>query len=198
MEIDKEIRKIDSEIKNEDRHVSGYAIRFNEESNFLGFYEVILPSAIDEDTLKRSDIFALLNHDSEKVLARCKYGVGNLKLTIDNQGLKYDFDVLDNELGDTVLSYIRSGIIDSSSFSFSLPTNDDECQEWKKNVKTGKIKRYIKKIDKLYDVSPVYQPAYSTATCSCRSYDKFLEEEKQKKEELTKKYDDFLDEINKL
>lgn len=198
MEIDKEIRKIDSEIKNEDRHVSGYAIRFNEESNFLGFYEVILPSAIDEDTLKRSDIFALLNHDSEKVLARCKYGVGNLKLTIDNQGLKYDFDVLENELGDTVLSYIRSGIIDSSSFSFSLPTNDDECQEWKKNVKTGKIKRYIKKIDKLYDVSPVYQPAYSTATCSCRSFDKFLEEEKKKKEELTKKYDDFLDEINKL
>nr|DAT39130.1 MAG TPA: prohead serine protease [Caudoviricetes sp.] len=198
MEIDKEIRKIDSEIKNEDRHVSGYAIRFNEESNFLGFYEVILPSAIDEDTLKRSDIFALLNHDSEKVLARCKYGVGNLKLTIDNQGLKYDFDVLENELGDTVLSYIRSGIIDSSSFSFSLPTNDDECQEWKKNVKTGKIKRYIKKIDKLYDVSPVYQPAYSTATCSCRSYDKFIAEEKKKKEELTKKYDDFLEEINKL
>lgn len=198
MEAEKEIRNVPSDLKNEDRHVSGYAIRFNEESNFLGFYEVILPSAIDEDTLKRSDIFALLNHDSEKVLARCKYGVGNLKLTIDNQGLKYDFDVLENELGDTVLSYIRSGIIDSSSFSFSLPTNDDECQEWKKNVKTGKIKRYIKKIDKLYDVSPVYQPAYSTATCSCRSYDKFLEKEKKKKEELTKKYDEFLDEINKL
>lgn len=198
MEIDKEIRKIDSEIKNEDRHVTGYAIRFNEESNYMGFYEVILPSAINEDTLKRSDIFALLNHDESKVLARCKYGVGNLKLTIDNQGLKYDFDVLDNELGDTVLSYIRSGIIDSSSFSFSLPTNDDECQKWTKNTKTGKIKRYIKKIDKLYDVSPVYQPAYSTATCSCRSYDKFIAEEKRKKEELTKKYDDFLDEINKL
>ena len=131
-------------------------------------------------------------------MARCKYGVGNLKLTIDNQGLKYDFDVLDNELGDTVLSYIRSGIIDSSSFAFSLPTDDDECQKWTKNTKTGKIKRYIKKIDKLYDVSPVYHPAYSTATCSCRSFDKFMAEEEKKKEELTKKYDDFLNEINKL
>lgn len=198
MEVEKEIRNVTSELKHEDRHVSGYAIRFNEESNYMGFYEVILPSAIDEDTLKRSDIFALLNHDSEKVLARCKYGVGNLKLIIDNQGLKYDFDVLENELGDTVLSYIRSGIIDSSSFAFSLPVDDDECQEWRKNVKTGKIKRYIKKIDKLYDVSPVYQPAYSTATCSCRSFDKFIAEEEKKKEELTKKYDDFLNEINKL
>jgi HK97 family phage prohead protease len=198
MEVEKEIRIVTSELKHEDRHVSGYAIRFNEESNYMGFYEVILPSAIDEDTLKRSDIFALLNHDSEKVLARCKYGVGNLKLIIDNQGLKYDFDVLENELGDTVLSYIRSGIIDSSSFAFSLPVDDDECQEWRKNVKTGKIKRYIKKIDKLYDVSPVYQPAYSTATCSCRSFDKFIAEEEKKKEELTKKYDDFLNEINKL
>lgn len=198
MEVEKEIRIVTSELKHEDRHVSGYAIRFNEESNYMGFYEVILPSAIDEDTLKRSDIFALLNHDSEKVLARCKYGVGNLKLIIDNQGLKYDFDVLENELGYTVLSYIRSGIIDSSSFAFSLPVDDDECQEWRKNVKTGKIKRYIKKIDKLYDVSPVYQPAYSTATCSCRSFDKFIAEEEKKKEELTKKYDDFLNEINKL
>lgn len=198
MEAEKEIRNVASEVKHENRHVSGYAIRFNEESNYMGFYEVILPSAIDNDTIKRSDIFALLNHDTEKVLARCKYGVGNLKLTIDNQGLKYDFDVLDNELGDTVLSYIRSGIIDSSSFAFSLPVDDDTCQEWKKNTKTGKIKRYIKKIDKLYDVSPVYQPAYSTATCSCRSFDKFIEEEKRKKEELTKKYDDFLQEINKL
>lgn len=198
MEIEKEIRNVHSEVKNEERHVSGYAIRFNEESNYMGFYEIILPSAIDEDTIKRSDIFALLNHDTEKVLARCKYGVGNLKLTIDNQGVKYDFDVLENELGDTLLSYIRSGIIDSSSFAFSLPTDDDECQKWTKNTKTGKIKRYIKKIDKLYDVSPVYQPAYSTATCSCRSFDKFMEEQKQKKEELTKKYDDFLNEINKL
>lgn len=198
MEIEKEIRNVQSEVKNEDRHVSGYAIRFNEESNYLGFYEIILPSAIDEDTIMRSDIFALLNHDTEKVLARCKYGVGNLKLTIDNQGVKYDFDVLENELGDTLLSYIRSGIIDSSSFAFSLPTDDDECQKWTKNTKTGKIKRYIKKIDKLYDVSPVYQPAYSTSTCSCRSFDKFIAEEKRKKEELTKKYDDFLNEINKL
>ena len=198
MEIEKEIRNVQSELTNKDRHVSGYAIRFNEESNFLGFYEIILPSAIDEDTIKRSDIFALLNHDSEKVLARCKYGVGNLKLTIDNQGVKYDFDVLENELGDTLLSYIRSGIIDSSSFAFSLPTDDVDCQKWTKNTKTGKIKRYIKKIYKLYDVSPVYQPAYSTATCSCRSFDKFMAEEEKKKEELTKKYDDFLDEINKL
>ena len=60
MEIEKEIRNVQSEVKHEDRHVSGYAIRFNEESNFMGFYEVILPSAIDEDTIKRSDIFALL------------------------------------------------------------------------------------------------------------------------------------------
>lgn len=195
--MDKELRYLNSEFRTdeESRHISGYCIRFNEQSEYLGFYETISPSAIDEDTLKRSDIFCLLNHQPDKVLARSKYGIGNLKLSIDAKGLRYEFDVLDNETGNTTLSYVRSGIIDSSSFAFTLPTDDEDCQVWKRD-KEGNLHRQIKKIDRVWDCSPVFSPAYSTTSCSCRSLDEYLEKEKEN--ELNEKYNKMIEEINKL
>lgn len=195
--MDKELRYLNSEFRadEESRHISGYAVRFNEPSEFLGFYETISPSAIDEDTLKRSDIFCLLNHQGDKVLARSKYGIGNLKLSIDDKGLRYEFDALDNEIGNTTLSYVRSGIIDSSSFAFTLPTDDEDCQVWKRD-KEGVLHREIRKIDRLWDCSPVFSPAYSTTSCSCRSLDEYLEKEKEN--ELNEKYNKMIEEINKL
>ena len=88
--INKEIRRLNGEIRSESRHVEGYAIVFNSQSDDLGFYETILPTAIDDELLRSSDVFALFNHDKEKVLARSKYGVGNLHLTIDNKGFVND------------------------------------------------------------------------------------------------------------
>ena len=195
--MDKELRYLNSEFRTdeESRHISGYAVRFNEQSEYLGFYETISPSAIDEDTLKRSDIFCLLNHQPDKVLARSKYGIGNLKLSIDDKGLRYEFDALDNEIGNTTLSYVRSGIIDSSSFAFTLPTDDEDCQVWKRD-KEGVLHREIRKIDRLWDCSPVFSPAYSTTSCSCRSLDEYLEKEKEN--ELNEKYNKMIEEINKL
>ena len=91
--MEKEYRKIQELRANDNsRHVEGYAIIFNSLSEDLGFYETIEKTAIDEDVIKKSDCFCLLDHNSEKVLARSKYGVGNLKLEIDDKGLKYSFE----------------------------------------------------------------------------------------------------------
>lgn len=179
--MDKETRKI-SEIRTDTdgRHVEGYALVFNSQSKDLGFYETILPSAVDNDTIKRSDVFALLDHDMMRgVLARSKYGVGNLKLTVDKKGLKYEFDALDNELGNTLLSYLRNGIIDSSSFAFTVAQDGDE---WER--KDGVDYRTIKKIDRLFDVSPVFSPAYAETTSYCRSYEQFKQTHKSDVDEM--------------
>ena len=189
--INKEIRRLNGEIRSESRHIEGYAIVFNSQSDDLGFYETILPTAIDDELLRSSDVFALFNHDKDKVLARSKYGFGNLHLTIDNKGLKYEFDALNNELGNTVLEYIRSGIVDSSSFAFCVA---DDGDNWER--RDGKLYRTITKIGALMDVSPVFEPAYSEASCTCRSLDRFLEDEKKK--ELIAKYDKMIDEIKNL
>lgn len=162
----------------ESRHVSGYGAVFNSESNDLGFIEVIEPGAIDEDTIKRSDIFATIDHDPERVLARSKYGEGSLLLTIDDRGLKYDFDAPNTSIGNDLLEHLKRGDIDSSSFAFSLDKTDPTAQTWEK--RNGQVYRTIKHIDKLYDVSCVWRPAYPDATCQLRNkkedYDTYMEE----------------------
>lgn len=54
---------IDSD-NSESRKVCGYAVRFDSDSVDMGFTERICKGAITEETVKRSDLLALLNHDS--------------------------------------------------------------------------------------------------------------------------------------
>ena len=199
MKQDKEIRNLQAEHKIEGNHITGYCIRFNEQSEYLGFYEVIEPSAVSQGLLERSNVMCLFNHDPDKVLGRSLNGKGNLKLTRDENGVKYDCELLDNELAKTVRSYIDAGLINTSSFAFTV-SEDEDAQVWKRND-DGTLHRIIKKIDAIYDCSPVWDAAYSTTSCSGRSLDNFLNEEKRNKEEedkLQAEYQEFLDKIEKL
>lgn len=160
-----EIRKTQHITSNE-RKVSGYAVLFNSQSEDIGFFETIEPSAIDEETIKRSDIFAKFNHDDDKILARSKYGEGSLSLTIDDKGLYYQFEAPNNIWGDALLEHLRRNEITSSSFAFTVANGGDK---WEK--RNGIMYRTISKIDNLFDVSPVFQPAYSNTTCTQRNLD---------------------------
>lgn len=180
----KEIRNLRDEIRNEgeSRTVEGYALVFNSESKDLGFREVIIPEAL-EGVIERSDVFAVVNHDKERgVLARSKYGEGNLSLTIDEKGLKYRFDALNTQLGDELLEYLRAGIIDSSSFAFTVA---DGGESWEKR-EDGTYLRTISQIDKLYDVSPVFNPAYAATTAEAVADTRGLDELKNAENELKK------------
>lgn len=168
--IEKEVRRMTSEVVSTDdsRTIEGYAVVFNSPSEDLGgFIEVVEPTAIDNDTILRSDIMVKLNHNDDKILARSKKGKGNLQLIIDDKGLYYKFEAPDTANGNECLEQVRSGVIDSSSFCFTVAKGGEK---WVR--KDNMTYRYITKIDKLYDVSPVYTPAYEATTCSKRSLDK--------------------------
>ena len=145
------------------RTVSGYGSVFNSQSEDLGFIETIDPNAITEETIKRSDVFATLNHDTDKILARCKYGSGSLELKCDDKGLYYRFDAPNTDLGDELLEYLNRGEIDSSSFAFTVKRD-----EWK-NGDDGKHYRRILEIDQIFDISPVFCAAYPEAICQKRN-----------------------------
>ena len=157
------------------RTVSGYGSVFNSQSEDLGFIETIDPKAITDETIKRSDVFATLNHDNDKILARCKYGSGSLELKCDDKGLYYRFDAPNTDLGDELLEHLNRGEIDSSSFAFTVKRD-----EWTTGD-DGKTYRRILEIDQLFDISPVYCPAYPEAICQKRN-----------------KPSDYADKINKL
>lgn len=146
-------------LKEESRLVEGYAIVFNSESNDLGgFVEMIDERALD-NVIEQSDVLCLLNHNQDRgVLARCKNGSGSLVLEIDERGLKYLFEAPNTALGDELLEGLRRGDISTSSFAFTVGSDS-----WSKR-EDGTYLRTINKIDRLFDVSPVYQAAYDATS----------------------------------
>lgn len=151
----------------ESRKISGYACVFNSSSRDIGFTETVSDMAITEDTILRSDVFATLNHNPERVLARCKYGYGSLQLSVDERGLRYEYEAPHTSLGDEVLEAIKRGDLTDASFAFTINNEDPDSQKWEK--RDGKYYRTIYKIDKLYDISNVWTGAYAEASSEIRS-----------------------------
>jgi len=183
--MEKEIRNLGdiqlrAEVGEASRHIEGYALIFDTQSEYLGFYETIERGAVTQEMIDQCDVFACFNHDMDKVLARSNSGQGSLKLTVDDKGLKYEFDAPFTSLGDELLEYLKRGDINKSSFAFYVDPADDEAEEW--TSQNGVYFRTIKKIASIVDVSPVWQPAYSDTSVSKRSLDKI--EELKKAEQL--------------
>lgn len=188
--MNKEYRNIDGLAADESRKVSGCAVKFNSDSQDMGYIERILPSAITQDTINKSDIYATLNHKEDAILARSRYGKGSLTLELRKDGLYYSFDAPNTQYGDELLEHIKRGEISTSSFAFTIP-EDGSGDKWYTDD-DGNFRRDIVKIDRLFDCSPVYEPAYLATSCVKRSF----EAVKQKSEEISKKYDNFLAEID--
>lgn len=175
-----EIREYDIE----SRLVTGCALKFDSESQYMGFYEKIDRSAITQELIDNSDIFALLDHDQNKVLARQRYGQdGSLKLELREDGLYYSFEAPNTQYGNELLEHLKRGEIFASSFAFCLPQEGGDTIT---RDNDGIIHRTITHIHRLFDVSPVYEPAYLATSCSKRTLqilDKMNEIEQRKDED---------------
>ncbi|MCB1105948.1 MAG: HK97 family phage prohead protease [Cephaloticoccus sp.] len=152
--------------------IRGYAALFGvRSSNLGGFIEVIEPGAFDGVLL--DDIRALFNHDSNLILARSKNGSGTLKVGTDQKGLWYEFqpDEGQSYAADLVRA-MKRGDVDQSSFAFSVARDGQAWEDSKDGEKFVTI-RTIKKVAKLYDVSPVTYPAYPDTTVATRSLEEY-------------------------
>ena len=205
----REQRNIRSEVRmvEESRRVEGYALLFDTPSDGLDFTETIGRSALD-GVLERSDVKAWLNHSPERgILARYRggYAANSLELEVDDKGLRYAFDAPLTALGDELIENLKRGDIDQSSFAF-----DVEKDKWTKNS-DGTWSRSILQFGRLYDVSPVYDAAYSSTSVNMRGkelaeeeLERIAEEQRKAEEEARKEaekmpdsyYDDFSKQIN--
>lgn len=182
----KEIRNYDGGVKQEvaSRNVTGYALVFNSESEDLGGFTEIIDKDALQGVIERSDILALLNHNEDKgVLARSTKGTGSLELTVDDLGLLYRFEAPHTALGDELIEGLRRGDIRASSFAFDVAEDS-----WEKKS-DGTYLRTIKKIKNLYDISPVYRPAYdaTSSRIDTRGLDSLKEQEAKEEAELAEK-----------
>jgi uncharacterized protein len=143
--------------------IEGYAAVFNKDSeDFGGWHERIAPGAFS--SVLKDNAVALFNHDMNLIIGR--NGV-NLTLSEDETGLKYRVKLPDTSLGKDMRQLIKDKIIDKSSFAFTV-----QEQEWRHSPNQDEPSvRTIKKIKRLYDVSPVTSPAYPDATVGARSFE---------------------------
>jgi HK97 family phage prohead protease len=141
------------------RSFTGYAALFNEPSLPLPFTEYIRPGAFKRSLQSRNRMMLLWNHDTSNPLASTRNG--SLQMVEDQRGLKVTATLPDTTLGRDISELVRTGVVDSMSFGFSVKRDT-----WSQDGQT----RYLEDVT-LYEVSLVSTPAYeqTAGTVSVRS-----------------------------
>jgi HK97 family phage prohead protease len=141
------------------RSFTGYAALFNEPSLPLPFTEYIRPGAFKRSLQSRNRMMLLWNHDTSNPLASTRNG--SLQMIEDERGLKVTATLPDTTLGRDISELVRTGVVDSMSFGFSVKRDT-----WSQDGQT----RYLEDVT-LYEVSLVSTPAYeqTAGTVSVRS-----------------------------
>ena len=179
--------------RSEGRHISGKAISFDTQSNYIGFIEILHKGCITQELIDNSDIVFLYNHDYNQVLARANKGKGTLNINLQDDGVYFDFDVPETTVGNDVLENIRLGNITQCSFRFRYAEEPGSYRD----QKIGDTwYRNVYKVGELLDFSLVTDPAYDDTYVNVRMRerskmeDKLKETEEIQKDEIRSKEND--------
>lgn len=172
-----EIRSVETSFESKDNVIEGYAIKFNTVSEILYdkekrrfFREIIDKEAINQELIDNSDIKFLFNHDKERLLARRNRGAGSLNVEVRDEGVFFSFEIPNTSIGGDLKEMIRRGEVTTCSFAFV----DGDNIEWDfsdREIPT----RTVKSIRGLFDLSAVFDAAYSQTEISCRSLNEMME-----------------------
>ena len=169
-EFDKEIRCIGTckRSTEDSRVIEGVAISFNSDSQDIGWIERILPEAVNDELIKKSDIIMNIDHTPSRLLARSRYGKGSLQTWIESDGVHFRFEAPKTATGDEALELLDRGDLYGCSFCFVV-SDEDDAEEWVFDPSIGRSRRYIKKIERLFDYSLVTEPCFLASKASTRS-----------------------------
>ena len=156
--------------KEPSRTIYGRAIVFNKVFEYEDYWgdkyrETIKPSACTKEFLESQDIKLNLLHKREMSIARSNCGVGNLSYSVSDEGVDFEFEAPNCDLGDRALEMVRSGVYTGCSFEFY--PKDYEC---KKKEEGGKTVYEINHtgFEKLTAFTIAMDPAYKETTVDCR------------------------------
>jgi phage head maturation protease len=68
--------------------------------------------------LNTQDIKMNLLHERELTIARCNQGEGNMRLSVDERGVNFEFEAPRCDIGDRALELVRTGVYSGCSFEF--------------------------------------------------------------------------------
>ncbi|KIC77877.1 HK97 family phage prohead protease [Streptococcus constellatus] len=158
--------------------LSGYFIKFDEETELWpGYFEVIKRKGV-EKAIKDADIRALFNHDHSLVLGRT--GNDTVRLGVDDVGLFGDI-IINKDDPQAVGAYARvqRGDVIGCSFGFyPIKINTEERDD-------GSYLDTILELE-IFEVSPCTFPAYPQTEIAARQQD-FESQRRAKRETLDKR-----------
>mgnify|MGYP003134424566 CR=1 FL=1 len=142
------------------KRIGGYAARYNVMAKpGLGWDEIIERGAFDVSLEAGDDVVALFNHDPNQILGR--RDAGTLRLSTDEQGLRFEADLPNTPTGEMVRELVQRGDLREMSFGFVVQddtwTNTD-----------GQRVRHLTKLS-LRDVSVVTEAQYPQTSVSLRT-----------------------------
>ena len=162
------VREAPQDAQGDSRTIVGRAIVFNAESEMLDdwgykFREVIKPEACTMEFLNSQDVKMNMLHDRSLTIARCNKGEGSMRLSVDEQGVAFEFDAPKCDIGDRCLEMVRRGDYSGCSFEFYPEDYDVEEREGGKDVKI-----IHKKFRALTALTIGMDPAYKQTTVNAR------------------------------
>jgi HK97 family phage prohead protease len=169
----------------ENNEIQGTASSLNSAYDMGYFDEAIDEHAFDDADF--SEAAALFNHDQNIVLGRVKNKT--LKIEVKDKSLVYTINPPETSAAKDVMILINRGDIYQSSFAFDIK---DDGDSWE--VMEGRWKRTIKKINKVYDVSPVTYPANPNTTVAARNMERHI----QQNEKAECNFNEFVEFLNNL
>lgn len=125
--------------------------------------ERIDAKAVTQNTL-RDDVRGLFNHDPSLLLGRSNKTTKTLRMNKDADGLHYEIEPGDTQVGRDTMEHIRRGDVSGSSFAFSIAAKGQKFEE-----DGDTAIRTITKLERLYDVGPVTYPAYQSTEAGVRA-----------------------------
>jgi HK97 family phage prohead protease len=182
---DREYREMElriAETEEKTYNVEGYAATFEPyvlfEEDGIKYSERIEPNAFDDADM--SDVVFRIDHEGP-VYARTS--AGTVELWTDDHGLGQKTDLGKTQRSRDIFEEIEAGNYPKMSFAFRVA---DDGDEYDKETHT----RIIKRIAKVFDVSPVSFPANPTTELSVSTRDYFngvIEMEKAERLEREKR-----------
>lgn len=176
MKRNKEYRAFNSglSLEPESRKIEGL-IPYDSISEDLGFFELLSPGCFTKTLQESKDIRCLYGHDDNQLLARTKNG--SLTFVDGTDGLHFFFEAPDTQLGNDVLTMVRSELISGCSFGFYAINEKIE-------VRNGERVRVVTEA-KLIEVSLVGSPAYSESSVHARNEETAAETPEKSEESET-------------
>lgn len=137
---------------NQNMAISGIATVFNQPSIKGNFTEYIGQNALNGVDL--TNVLLLYSHDFSNILARAD--AGTLQTSIQPDGLHFNAQLPDTQLGKDTYTNILNGNIKGMSFGFTIAPDGDS---WSVNSQGNTI-HTIHQIDQVFELSLTSIPAY--------------------------------------